>query len=370
MTYNGILDYESRNSSASWGVQSIQDKLSQAYIPLRIAYGYGLDIGLLNIYVGENDGTDGGLDTRYYRNNLPNAADDWLVGSNGNDLIFGDGGNDTIFSSGGSDVLYGGKGNDTYVIQNFGDGGQTRIEDKEGDNTIVFNGFALKYFVKKSGETVWEDLDKRFTAVKQGTDLLVTDTEEGNSILLNENFQSGDFGIRLLDLPAEPTEDTAPGPTSFWGTAPPNVAVSSTKTITTKVVSGPNGAYSYTQTPDPLPPTVTDNEILFKSEQVSSSTVTTGQGTPETTDDTSTTVTAGYLVTDTADRSVQNWYDYNQTARIFTPANGNLTVLEVATGPSLARDPRLVPIGDNDNAGRRSDPFLKHPPYAISKLAA
>ena len=41
------------------------------------------------------------------------------------------------------------------------------------------------------------------------------------------------------------------------------------------------------------------------------------------------TVTAGYLVTDTADRSVQNWYDYNQTARIFTPAeNRTLTILD------------------------------------------
>ena len=106
--------------------------------------------------------------TTFTRNPKHFSAHDWLVGTKDNDLIFGDGGNDTIFSSGGSDVLYGGKGNDTYVIQNFGDGGQTRIEDKEGDNTIVFNGFALKYFVKKSGETVWEDLDKRFTAVKQG----------------------------------------------------------------------------------------------------------------------------------------------------------------------------------------------------------
>ena len=70
--------------------------------------------------------------------------------------------------------------------------------------------------------------------------------------------------------------------------APPNAAVSSTKTITTTTVSK-NGVTTTTQSPDPLPPTVTDSEILFKTEQVSSNTtVTNDQGTPETSDDVTT----------------------------------------------------------------------------------
>ena len=176
------------------------------------------------------------------------------------------------------DILLGGAGDDTYVINDYNTG-QDRIEDKQGNNTVIFNGIALKYFVKKSGETVWQDMDKRFRAEMQGTPISrLPIPRSSNSVILNEDFQSGDFGIRLIDLPAEPTEDTSTGPAWFWGSAPPNVSISSTKTVTTKIVSGPNGAYSYTQTPDPLPPYVTDSEIQFKTEQVSHSTVTTGRG--------------------------------------------------------------------------------------------
>ena len=65
-----------------------QTELSRAFIPLVVAYGQGIDINPLNIYVGENDGTDGGLDTRYY-----NGTDaDLLIGGAKNDLIFGESG--------------------------------------------------------------------------------------------------------------------------------------------------------------------------------------------------------------------------------------------------------------------------------------
>ncbi len=65
------------------------------------------------------------------------------------------------------------------------------------------------------------------------------------------------------------------------------------------------------------------------------------------------TVRAGYLVTDTADRNVQNWYDYNQTATIVTPATGNLTVLDndVSTPPAAVN----VLTGDQSQPGYGDD---------------
>ena len=308
-------------------VYNLTDHLEPARLYLINKYvdqpGYGISI-FGEVYVGENDGTDGGLDTRYYKgtdadlligsdkNDLifGDSGADYLIGFGGDDVIYGGSGDDRIIGGLGSDVLLGGAGNDTYYVGGF-DPGQDRIEDKEGNNTVIFNDIALKYFVKEFDKPYWQDLDRRFKAEMQGTDLKVTDTQVGNSVILNENFQSGDFGIRLIDLPAEPTEDTATGPSGFWGSAPPNVAVSSTKTITTTTTVSKNGVTTTTQSPDPLPPTVTDNEILFKSEQVSNTTVTTGQGTPETTDDTSTTVI------------VDNWYYRGPQAQMIDGDSGN-----------------------------------------------
>jgi hypothetical protein len=71
------------------------------------------------------------------------------------------------------------------------------------------------------------------------------------------------------------------------------------------------------------------------------------------------TVTAGYL------DSNNQWWDYNQTATLVTPATGNLTVLDAATRPSLACGPRLVPIGDNGE----DDAPVYRPRYTLKHAA-
>ncbi len=71
------------------------------------------------------------------------------------------------------------------------------------------------------------------------------------------------------------------------------------------------------------------------------------------------TVIAGYL-----DANNQ-WSDFNQTATLFTPAGGNLAVLEAAIRPSLACDPRLVPIGDNGE----DDAPVYRPRYTLKHAA-
>ncbi|MFH0783566.1 MAG: calcium-binding protein [Pseudomonadota bacterium] len=103
----------------------------------------------------------------------------------------------------GADTLIGGEGNDIYVI-NPGDGIDT-IEDKDGENKVLMNGKLIKLLIKKADGT-YKSPDGAFTAVMKGNnDLWVTDTENGGIVILNENFQEGDFGINIIDELTIPT---------------------------------------------------------------------------------------------------------------------------------------------------------------------
>jgi len=67
----------------------------------------GIGIGITgDILVGENDGADGGTDTRYLRG----SDVDSLMGTALNDLILGESGNDRLEGGAGDDVLIGGAG--------------------------------------------------------------------------------------------------------------------------------------------------------------------------------------------------------------------------------------------------------------------
>lgn len=211
-------------TGTAYEIDTLSASLQPARNYLVSHYAYNTNIDG-NILVGEHNGQlsvvpVGPLDTTntlYYRG----ADNDILLGSLNNDLIFGQNGNDLIYGLGGSDVLYGGAGNDTYYVINGLSLGanQTRIEDKEGVNTVVLNGVALKFFTKENGDTAWYTPDKRFKAEKSLTDLIVTDTREGygNSVILNEDFQSGDFGIHLLER--LPFTQTSPNTTPAQGPA-------------------------------------------------------------------------------------------------------------------------------------------------------
>ncbi len=83
-----------------------------------------------DILVGENDGSGGGVDTRY----LTGTDQDDLTGGAGNDLIFGESGDDRLDGGLGDDILIGGAGVDTYVIQ-----GHDILIDS-GRNLIQYNG--------------------------------------------------------------------------------------------------------------------------------------------------------------------------------------------------------------------------------------
>lgn len=222
-------------------LQPARDHLRDAYFVPVIGAGVNLDGW---ITVGENDGSDGGPDTRWYRNDRVNDDIDFdLRGSSNNDLIFAESGNDRVRGGAGRDVVYGGSGHDIlqgdagndYLEGGFGDDtyyvrtgdGQDEIRDSDGSNTIVFGGTPVTLLIRNIGETSYHTTDGRFTAAMQGDSLLVTDSQTGASTLLRD-FVEGRFGIRFQELGLLPPVgsyapitdiDTSPQLNTYTGTA-------------------------------------------------------------------------------------------------------------------------------------------------------
>lgn len=121
---------------------------------------------------------------------------DVLTGGTGADLLVGNAGHDRLAGGAGTDTLMGGTGFDIYYW-NTGDGND-RIEDADARGMINVNGQVLLGGVKKTGHTDWVSADGTIQYVMSGTDLVVK--LNGTQILtVNENFESGQFGIRLID---------------------------------------------------------------------------------------------------------------------------------------------------------------------------
>jgi len=122
-----------------------------------------------------------------------------LVGGMGDDLLVGSTGDDVLYGGEGDDVIAGGAGNDTYII-NTSDGRDT-IEDKLGDNRIIFNGKEVGLLLRQPDGS-FKSADGKITGTL-GTDLVLTD-ETGAQLTLNADFQEGDFGISFKDAPVDP----------------------------------------------------------------------------------------------------------------------------------------------------------------------
>jgi|CXWL01.1.fsa_nt_gi Ca2+-binding RTX toxin-like protein len=132
------------------------------------------------------------------------AGADTLQGGVGDDSLFGGAGNDTLVGGAGNDNLAGGEGFDTYFINSTTDGVDT-IEDSDAKGVIKIDGRVLTGGVKKpDGNGVWKSADGYFEYRMVGTDLKVTVAGTSVTLTVNENFQSGQFGIRLIDAQALP----------------------------------------------------------------------------------------------------------------------------------------------------------------------
>ena len=131
------------------------------------------------------------------------GGNDYLYGHGGEDVLYGGAGEDRLYGGAGDDRLEGGAGFDTYRWST-GDG-HDRIEDSDADGVIFVNGQMLAGGVKKAGHTDWISADGTIKYLMSGTDLVVQ--LNGTTILtVNEDFQSGQFGISLTDAPSIATD--------------------------------------------------------------------------------------------------------------------------------------------------------------------
>jgi len=134
------------------------------------------------------------------------ANADLLYGGAGADTLTGGEGADTVLGGSGDDVLNGGLGHDSYVYV-IGDGNDDIVdEDKDGEIVLLMSGterrMALNNFFE-SGQDEWKLLDG--SAIKMTHNSLYTIVfSDGGTIDFGADFQSGDFGINLLEIPDAP----------------------------------------------------------------------------------------------------------------------------------------------------------------------
>ena len=148
-------------------------------------------------------------------NGVGNHLDNQIAGNNGINRLEGHGGTDHLIGNDGNDVLIGGTGDadlleggigfDTYIY-NAGDG-LDRIEDSDAQGQIIFNGSRLLGGIHNPDDPLntYTSLDGLTTYVLSGTDLIVNGV-----LIVNENFQSGQFGIDLRDVPEANWENDYP----------------------------------------------------------------------------------------------------------------------------------------------------------------
>lgn len=128
----------------------------------------------------------------------PLGNGDAIQGTDVSELLLGDIGHDILIGGGGDDVLRGEQGKDVYVY-NSGDGND-KIFDTDGQGLVVFDHQLLAGGIKKQSEGVYKSFDGQITYQRSGNDLVV------NGTLTLKDWQEGQFGIRLKDLPDVPEQ--------------------------------------------------------------------------------------------------------------------------------------------------------------------
>ncbi len=177
--------------------------------------------------------------------NLSDEGEYQLNGRDGNDIIFGEGGNDVLKGGDGKDILIGGSGNDTLI---GGPGVDTLVGGADGDtyefrkselgsdgsiiDTIYDDGVGDKIVIKDAQGNIvetrsvsgnfYKGADGTWTKILRWAYGTATEVVKfiyddsaaqaiGKIILPNnagavelKDFQSGDFGINLIDVPEAP----------------------------------------------------------------------------------------------------------------------------------------------------------------------
>ncbi|MCB5184520.1 hypothetical protein LG201_04815 [Methylobacillus gramineus] len=137
---------------------------------------------------------------------LGGSTADMLVGGGGNDVLYGGAGNDVLNGGLGNDTLIGGEGVDTYIF-NSGDHDTIIDSDRKGwikyrglDGSVQYITLAGAFIAATQQGNQWQ-----FTLPSGGVATLSHNSPwkitmpDGSILELGEDFEDGDFGIRLFD---------------------------------------------------------------------------------------------------------------------------------------------------------------------------
>src|SRR5215470_2859429 len=174
-----------------------------------------------NIYVASVDGSP--LDARPYQTgNFQNGAADVLLGDSGPDQLFGGKGDDVLFGGAenddleggpGADLLVGGSGHDTYVWNAGENAADDTLIDEDRSGRLVFKDATGRVTVQgdyKQDPTT----PNRWIPVQGGPSVITHNSPytlilpDGGKVILGEDFQWGDLGIKLVSTPTDPTTTT------------------------------------------------------------------------------------------------------------------------------------------------------------------
>ena len=163
---------------------------------------------------GDNDSLSGGADNDTL---LGNDGNDTLNGGTGNDNLQGETGNDNLQGETGNDNLQGETGNDTYIFNNTYN--KDTITDSDHNGKIIINnqtitGTATLINAENPGIYQLVIGVNVYSLTVSGSDLVIVnqgDPENENTIqnqVTIKDFNSGDLGITLSDVPDEGNGET------------------------------------------------------------------------------------------------------------------------------------------------------------------
>ncbi|MGZ5145742.1 MAG: calcium-binding protein, partial [Burkholderiales bacterium] len=200
-------DYEDRTSGLMIAVRNTSASFSSVVNIRKVIFGSDLDeTGSKAIIGGAGDDRlygGGGVDVL-----SAGAGRDYIEGNSGVDTLEGGDDDDILVGGAGDDILRGGKGVDTYVVGNDKD----TINDEDGRGIVVDgNGRRIAgLFVKQGSQYVFVD-DPNIVATRNSP---LTITLENGARVVVENFDDGEFGIKLTEQPKPtltPPDDTVIG---------------------------------------------------------------------------------------------------------------------------------------------------------------
>lgn len=179
----------------------------------QIAFGSGLNDSLSGYGLADRLYGGAGADVL-----IGKWGDDYLEGGVDSDELFGGSGNDTLVGGANDDVLRGGEGNDIYRFQR--NGGHDKVIDARENGVQVGEiwfddervvGVGVENLSNRDTYTLVGSKGGTYTLTYTGggstTGVLNIFRNGDPSIVTVLDFQSGDFGIELTDLPPVATTD-------------------------------------------------------------------------------------------------------------------------------------------------------------------